>query len=186
MRLGNTERRYGGVAIALHWLVAVLIVGLLAAGLYMVRLPDVGFDQRKIALILLHKQLGMVVLGFALLRLAWRQVNPLPRLADNVPEWQQVAAAFVHLCFYALMLAQPISGWLMSSAAGIRVVLFGLLPLPDLVAYDDDLFQRLRTLHHWLGYALAALLCGHVLAALRHHFLLGDDTLRKMLGRPGR
>jgi len=185
MQLANTDRRYGGVAIALHWLIAVLIVVLLALGLYMVRLPDVGFDVRKITLILLHKQLGVVVLALALLRLAWRQLNPLPRFADNVPQWQQVAAAFVHLWFYALMLAQPISGWLMSSAAGIRVELFGLFPLPDLVAYNDDLFQRLRALHHWLGYALAALLGGHVAAALRHHFVLGDDTLRKMLGRPG-
>jgi cytochrome b561 len=182
MRLANTERRYGGLAIALHWLMAALIVALVALGLYMVRLPDVGFDARKITLILVHKQLGLLVLALGVLRLAWRQVNPLPRLAGGVPEWQQIAAVFVHLCFYALILAQPISGWVMSSAAGIRVDFLGLFALPDLVSPDQELFRRLRLLHEWLGYALAALICGHAAAALRHHFLLRDDTLRKMLG----
>ena len=76
--LQNTEQRYGAVARALHWLMAAVLVALLATGLYMVSLPDVGFDTRKIVLILYHKQLGLLALMLAALRLAWRVGSALP------------------------------------------------------------------------------------------------------------
>src|SRR5260370_2043562 len=139
MQLVNSERHYGCMASMLHWVLAALIIALVALGIYMVRLPDIGFDTKKIILILIHKELGVLALALAALRLVWRQLNPLPRLAETVPEWQQVAAVFVHLCFYALMLAQPVTGWLMSSAPGIPVEFLGLFTLPDLVRHDDDL-----------------------------------------------
>jgi cytochrome b561 len=182
MQLANTERQYGVPAVVLHWLMAALIVALVSLGIYMDRLPDAGFDTKKITLILVHKEIGVFALALAGLRLAWRQLNPLPRLVEGVPEWQQVAAVFVHLCFYALMLAQPIIGWLMSSASGIPVDFLGLFRLPDLVPHDEDLFGRLRSLHDWLGWATAAFICLHAAAALRHHFVLHDATLRRMLG----
>lgn len=181
MRLANTERHYGAGAITLHWLMAALIAGLLALGIYMVRLPDVGFDTRKITLILIHKEIGMSALALAVARLIWRQLNSLPRLVASLPEWQKVAAIFVHLCFYALMLALPVTGWVMSSAAGIPVSFLGLFTLPDLVPHDENLFERLRQMHDFLGYTMAVLVCIHASAALRHHFLLRDGTLRKML-----
>lgn len=180
-QVANTERRYGCIAIGLHWLMAVLITTLVVLGIYMVRLPDVGFDTTKITLILLHKEIGLVVLALAGVRLGWRQVNPLPMLIASVPEWQQVAAAFVHLCFYALMLAQPVIGWLMSSASGIPVDVLGLFTLPDLLPHNEDLFGRLRQIHDWLGLAIAGIVCLHAAAALRHHFVLRDQTLRRML-----
>jgi cytochrome b561 len=179
--IGNTASRYGLVAVALHWLMAVLLVALLALGVFMVRLPDVGFDTMKITLILYHKDLGMLALALAALRLAWRVTNALPRLVEALPEWQKVVARFVHLSFYALMLALPITGWLMSSAAGFTVSFLELFDLPDLVARDDHLFQLFIAVHKWLGYALIPLLVLHAGAALRHHFLFKDDTLRKML-----
>ncbi|MBV8091672.1 MAG: cytochrome b [Acetobacteraceae bacterium] len=181
IRLTNTKRHYGAVAIVLHWLMAALITALAGLGIYMVRLPDVGFDTKKIVLILAHKEMGMVALALAAVRLGWRQVNQLPRLAHTIPEWQQIAGIFVHLCFYALMVALPVTGWVMSSAAGIPVSILGLFTLPDLVRHDEDLFGRLRQVHDWLGYGMAALICIHAGAALRHHFLLHDETLRKML-----
>lgn len=180
-RLPNTEWHYGAAAIALHWFMAVLIAALLVLGIYMVRLPDVGFDTKKIILILIHKELGMLALALVAVRLVWRQLNPLPRLTETLPEWQKVTAIFVHLCFYALMLALPVIGWVMSSAAGIPVSFLGLFTLPDFVPHDLDLFERLRLMHDWLGYAMAVFVCVHAGAALRHHFLLRDDTLRKML-----
>ena len=179
--LANTQHHYGATAIALHWLMAALIITLVLLGIYMVRLPDVGFDAKKIILILVHKQMGMLALALGAVRLAWRQLNPLPSLAATLPEWQQVAAIFVHLCFYALIIALPISGWVMSSAAGIPVSFLGLFTLPDLVPYDEYLFEQLRQIHDWLGYLMAACIGIHAVAALRHHFLLRDETLRKML-----
>jgi cytochrome b561 len=177
----NTDRHYGAAAIALHWLAAALIAALVALGIYMVRLPDVGFDTKKIILVLIHKEVGMLALALAAARLAWRQLNPLPRLAETLPEWQKVTAIFVHFCFYALMMALPVTGWVMSSAAGLSVSFVGLFMLPDFVPHDEALFGWLRQTHDWLGYTIAMFICLHAGAALRHHFLLRDQTLRKML-----
>lgn len=179
--LGNTTHRYGIVAMAFHWAMAGLLAGLVVLGLYMAQLPDAGFDKTKIRLVLLHKELGILALMLAALRLAWRVGNALPALVGGLPEWQQIAARFVHLCLYALMLAQPVTGWVMSSAAGIPVSFFGLCCLPDPVAHDEHLFRFLQALHGWLGYALTLLVALHVGAALEHHFVRRDDTLRKML-----
>jgi cytochrome b561 len=177
----NTASRYGLLAIVLHWAMALIILALVAMGLYMVRLPDVGFNKEKILLIIWHKEFGVLALMLFLLRFAWRFGGILPRLVEGFPEWQQVAARFVHLCFYALMFALPMSGWLMSSAAGIPVSFFGLFYLPDLIGYDDYRFQKLITIHHWLGYALIPFIFVHAGAALGHHFVYRDETLRRML-----
>jgi cytochrome b561 len=179
--LANTAQRYGLVAAALHWGMALLLAALTALGLYMVALPDAGFDTRKITLILYHKEIGMTVLVLVLLRLAWRITQVLPLLVAHLPEWQQVAARFVHLCFYALMVALPLTGWLMSSAAGIPVKFLELFTLPDLMGRDDLWFQRLIAIHQALAWALIALFAVHAGAALRHHFAFRDDTLRRML-----
>lgn len=176
----NSSRHYGVVAIALHWLMALLLTALIVLGLYMITLPDAGFDRKKITLIIFHKEYGILVLGLAALRLAWRIGNILPALVENLPDWQKVAARFVHLSFYGLMFALPITGWLMSSAAGIPVYFFGW-NLPDYIAADEHIFRALIEVHKWLSYALIACLTVHAGAALRHHFLLRDDTLKKML-----
>ncbi|MBC8750434.1 MULTISPECIES: cytochrome b [Paraburkholderia] len=181
MPIENTEERFGAVAILFHWSMAVLIIGLLALGLYMVRLPDAGFDTRKIVLILYHKEIGFAVLVLLPARLAWRLTQILPQLVADLPQWQKIAARFVHLCFYAMMFALPVTGWLMSSAAGIPVSFFGLFMLPGFLPRDDYLFQRLIDIHKWLAYVLILLIFVHVGAALMHHFVRKDDTLRRML-----
>jgi cytochrome b561 len=180
-RWRNTSERFGAAAIALHWLMAALLGLLVASGLYMTSLPDAGFDTRKIVLILCHKQLGLAALALVLARMGWRAANPLPALAETLPEWQQVSARLAHLLLYALMVALPLTGWLMSSAGGFPVSLFGLFELPDLVPASDRLFQGFIAIHQWLGYALLALALVHAAAALRHHFVLHDATLTKML-----
>lgn len=179
----NSDQRYGSVAIALHWVMVLLIVALLVSGLYMVGLPEVGFDTRKITLTLYHKELGVLALALAALRFAWRIGNPLPSLAEALPQWQKVAARFVHLAFYGLMFALPITGLLMSSAGGFPVPFFGLFDLPDLIAHSDRLFQVFIQVHKWLGFGLIAFLSVHVGAALWHHFVIKDATLKKMLRR---
>jgi cytochrome b561 len=180
-QLTNTGQRYGTVAMALHWLMALLLVGLVVLGLYMTSLPDVGFDRKKIELVLWHKELGIAALVLVALRLGWRMRNPLPRLVAGIPDWQKVAARFVHLSFYALMFALPLTGWMMSSATRIPVSFFGLFDLPDFVPYDERLFRTLIEVHKWLGYALIGCFCVHAGAAIRHHWISRDDTLRKML-----
>jgi cytochrome b561 len=180
-RLENTQEGYGAAAIAVHWVMAALLIALIVLGLYMGGLPDVGFDTKKIILILCHKQFGIFALTLAAVRLVWRLGNALPSLVATLPDWQKVAARFVHLCLYALMFALPITGWLMSSATGIPVSFLGLFPLPDLISYDEHLFRTLIEIHKWLGYALVAFIVAHIAAALEHHFALKDATLKKML-----
>ena len=182
--LSNSEQGYGLVARLLHWGMALLLVTLIGLGVYMVRLPDVGFDEEKILLILVHKAIGMAALAGALLRLGWRACNALPGLAPGVSLGQQVAARFVHFVFYALMIALPMTGWLMSSAGGYPVPLFiGGFSLPDVVGLNDDHFQLYIEVHRWLGYALLMLAALHAGAALHHHLVRGDDTLRRMWRR---
>src|SRR5258706_2711068 len=113
----------------LHWFMALLLVFLVVLGLYMASLPDVGFDAKKIALILYHKEFGILALIVAAFRLVWRTGNALPQLVEYLPDWQKVTARFVHLSFYGLMLALPITGCLMSSAAGISVTFLGSFDL---------------------------------------------------------
>jgi cytochrome b561 len=185
MQFRNSEHGYGMAAMTLHWLMALLLTVLVVLGLYMTRLPDVGFDTWKIELVLLHKQLGILALALGAVRLGWRVGNVLPRLVESLPEWQKVAARFVHLCFYALMFALPLTGWLMSSAAGIPVWLFGLVTLPDLVSHNEDLFYVLIEVHDFLGYALVGCMAAHVGAALTHHFVMRDATLIGMLPGQG-
>ena len=180
-RIENTPDGYGVVAALFHWAMAVLIIALAGVGLYMVSLPDAGFDTKKIALILYHKQFGLLVLFLLAMRWGWRLSNVIPDLVEHLPDWQKVAARFVHLSFYGLMFALPMTGWLMSSAAGIPVSFFGLFTLPDLVSRDDDLFRGFVAIHKWLGYAMVLCIVIHVGAALRHHFIFRDDTLRRML-----
>jgi|ERR1017187_7589648 cytochrome b561 len=179
--LENTEDRYGAIAILFHWSMALLVIGLATLGLYMVTLPDVGFNTQKITLIIYHKELGVLALVLLSTRLAWRVTNILPQLVAHLPDWQQIAARFVHLSFYALLFALSMTGCLMSSAAGIPVSFFGLFRLPDLLPRDEYLFQQLINIHKWLGYVLIVFIFIHASAALRHHFVFKDDTLRRML-----
>jgi cytochrome b561 len=181
MQLSNTRERYGAVALVMHWGMALLLLALFALGAYMVRLPDAGFDTTKITLILAHKALGMATLFAVVLRLAWRCWNVLPDLAPGLPDWQQVAARFVHLAFYAFLFAVPLTGWLMSSAGAYPLPFFGLFDIPDLMGPDEFLFRTLIDLHRWLAYGLLFLAVLHIAAALRHHLQLRDDTLRRML-----
>ena len=179
-RLTNSSQRYGWIAMLLHWGMAALLVGLVGLGIYMVRIPDVGFDRAKITLILVHKALGMIALALALARLLWRLTNALPRFVDTLPPWQQVSALFVHMWLYVLLFLLPLTGWLMSSAGGYPTPVFSWFDAPDLIARNEHLFHTLIAVHRWLGYAFAGLIVLHSAAALRHHFVLEDGTLRKM------
>jgi cytochrome b561 len=97
-----------------------------------------------------------------------------------MPAWQARAAHATHLALYALFFAVPLAGWAYSSAAGFPVVLFGVLPLPDFVPVDKALAEAIKPLHKLLAYAMAALVLGHVAAALKHHFIDRDALLQRM------
>lgn len=173
----KTER-YNRTAIFLHWLVGLGILGTLGLGLYMVDLP---FSPAKLQIYSWHKWAGMTLLFLAVVRLAWRLSHPAPALPDTMGPLSRLAAHAGHWVLYILMLAIPLSGWLMSSAQGFSVVWFGVLPLPDLVAKNLELGEWLNSIHLILNYTLIATLIGHIGAALHHHFIKKDTVMSRML-----
>ena len=175
----RTER-YTATAMALHWLLALMILGSLGVGLYMTSLP---FSPTRLKLYNWHKWAGMSILLLSAVRLLWRLTHRPP--ADlPMPAWQRRAAHAAHRALYALFFAVPLAGWAYSSSAGFPVVLYGVLPLPDFVPVSRELAALLKPVHHWLAYSLAAVVTVHIGAALQHHFLSRDGLLLRM--RPGR
>ena len=173
----NTAR-YTRTAIALHWLIALLIFAAFPLGLYMTGLQ---LSPRKLQLYSYHKWIGVGVLLLAGLRLAWRAGHRPPPLVAGMPRWQEIAAHATHHLLYLLLLLIPISGWLMSSALGVPVVWFGVLPLPDLVGKDKELGEVLKLVHKTLNYGLLLLVLAHVAGAVKHQWVDRDGTLARML-----
>lgn len=170
--------RYTATAMLLHWLMALLIFAAFPLGLYMV---DLKLSPAKLQLISYHKWIGIVVLLLAVLRLLWRIKHRPPALPDTLLAWQQRASTAVHHALYLLLFAVPLSGWLMSSAKGFQTVLFGVLPLPDLVNKNKELGHLLGSVHESLNYLLLALVVAHIAAALKHRFVDRDTILDRML-----
>jgi cytochrome b561 len=171
---------YTPLAKGLHWLMALMIFGLLALGFYMSDLP---LSPEKLQLYSWHKWAGVTVFVLVWLRLAWRITHRPPALPGSMSRLMQLGAHAGHLMLYVLMIAIPLSGWLMSSAKGFQTVWFGVLPIPDLIGKDKVLGQSLTQLHAALNIGLLLLVLGHGLAAAFHHFIHKDDTLRRMLPR---
>jgi cytochrome b561 len=167
---------YTRTAKALHWLIALLIFAVFPLGLYM---HDLKLSPVKLQLYSYHKWVGMTILLLAIVRLLWRITHRPPAL--SLPRLQQIASSAVHHLLYVLMLAIPLTGWLMSSAKGYQTVLFGILPLPDLLAKDKELGHTLENVHQSLNYILLLLVAVHIAAALKHHFIDRDDVLARML-----
>lgn len=169
--------RYTTTAIALHWLLAVLITASFLFGLYMVELP---FSPGRVKLYNWHKWAGITILALSALRLLWRLTHRPPALTVVMPAWQRQAAHSTHLLLYALFFAAPLAGWAYSSAAGFPVVYFGVLQLPDIAPRSPELAATLKTTHLTVTYGLAALAVLHVLAALKHQWLSHDRLLERM------
>lgn len=174
--------RYSRTAIVLHWLIALMIFTSFPLGVYMVELP---LSPRKLQLYSYHKWLGITILTLVLVRIGWRLAHRPPPM-PAMPRWQALAAHGIHGLLYLLMVAVPLSGWLMSSALGFQVVWFGVLPLPDLVGKDKALGELLKAVHLTLNVSLLTLVVVHLGAALQHQFLLRDGLLQRMLPRLSR
>ncbi len=168
---------YTRTAVALHWTVAGLVITLLAMGWIMTNMPG---SPTKLQVVTWHKWGGITVLALFFVRSLWRLTHPAPPPLPG-PGWQQRAAGVMHALLYALLLVQPLSGWLFSSAAGRQVVYLNLIPLPNLVARNPALGAVFKDLHGTCGTLLAVIVGLHALSALKHHFIDHDDTLRRML-----
>ncbi|NJO56506.1 MAG: cytochrome b [Rhodospirillales bacterium] len=185
----TTTDRYTTVAIALHWMIALAIVGLIASGMWMVdaiKRPEtraVAFDVYQ-----LHKSFGLTVLVLTVVRIGWRLLNPPPPLPASITGLSRIAAHGTHALFYILMIAIPLAGWAMVSASkfGLPTIVFGLFEWPHvtwLAALPDKepAEAAAKLAHRVMGYTLAAMLVLHVGAALKHHFVDRDGVLARMV-----
>lgn len=181
MALRNAVDRWGWPAKLLHWLTALLVLFMLGLGFTMVWLvEDLGV---KFRLYQLHKSVGVLVFALTLGRLAWRAVNPTPELPATLRPWERSAARATHAALYALLLVMPLTGWIMAAASPLAVPtwVFGLVRLPHPVGPNEALAEVMEAVHGILALLLVALLLLHVGGALRHHLLLGDAVLLRML-----
>jgi len=169
---------YTKTAKALHWLMAILLFGLLALGFYMHDLP---LSPEKLKLYSWHKWAGVTAFLLVAFRLLWRLAHRPPALPASMPRLMQFAAHAGHLLLYVLMIAIPLSGWLMSSAKGFQTVYFGVLPIPDMLDKNKEIGDLLALVHKSLNLLFVAVLAGHIGAALKHHFIDKDDILTRML-----
>ncbi len=183
--LPTTPQRYTRTAIALHWVLALALLGMVGMGLYMTGLP---FSPQRLKLYNWHKLAGITVLALSALRLLWRLTHRPPALpgyvAQAMPPWQHWAHHGTHHVLYVLFFTVPLLGWAYSSAAGFPIVFLGLWQLPDFVPVSKELADAIKPWHKFSAYGLTALAALHIAAALKHQFIDRDRLLARMW--PGR
>lgn len=180
MQLRNTPDRYGGIAIVLHWLVALTVIGLAILGLWMTDLTYYSPYYRSAPF--WHKSIGLALALILLLRLTWRWINPRPSHLASHKVWETRLASLVHGLLYLLLIAIVVSGYLISTATGQGIDVFGWFTLPALVSGLPAQADRAGLVHYWLAISMLVLVGIHALGALKHHFIDRDNTLRRMLG----
>lgn len=170
--------RYNSVLMALHWLTLILLIG--AYGSIELReLFERGTAERDF-MKWLHFNIGLTILLVTALRLGCRWAKPVPPPLVEIPAWQRLSSGAVHVSLYALLLVMPLLGWAVRSAEDHTVALWGL-GMPSLMAPDEGLAELLEEIHEVVGQVGYGLIAVHALAALAHHYLQRDDTLRRML-----
>jgi cytochrome b561 len=178
MLIRNTTTRWGAVAQSLHWIIVALIITQVILAAIAADLP---LGMAKLATLARHKSVGITILLLAIIRLIWRFTNETPALPPTMKPYERVLAHVTHAGLYVLLFAMPISGWMMSSARNFPVSWFNLVQLPDLVKPNTALYEFLRDTHEVLAWTLGIFVVLHVAGALKHHFIMRDDVLKRML-----
>jgi len=174
-------RVYTSTAKLLHWLIVALLI---AQFIFAWTMPHIGRNTPVTTLISLHFTFGIIVLGVAIARLAWRATHREPAPLDGVPPWQVLSARVLHWSLYVLLFVVPILGWINASWRGMPIAMFGT-ELPQLVATRAPGWRWTGDVHALLSNYLMLTLVGlHVLAGLYHYFIRRDQVLQRML--PGR
>lgn len=173
----NKSTAYPSSAKFFHWLMAIIIICMLFLGVSMVE----SLATWQITALALHKSLGVLVLVLVVLRLINRVFITAPALPTDLPHWQTFAGHLTHLGLYTAMIAMPLSGWLMQSADGRLVSVFGLFNLPKLIDSDLALYGLFREMHGFIAWGFVLIILMHVGAALYHGLIRKDHVLKSML-----
>jgi cytochrome b561 len=176
--LRNTADSWGAPAKLFHWVMAALILAQIALG---VMAASWRMSPTKLDLFFWHKSTGMLILALVALRLLWRLANPTPALPSGMAAWERAAARLSDVLLYVLMIALPVTGWIVNSASNIPFRIFWLIPLPAIVAPDKPTADLVASVHGGLFVLLALVLVAHIGAALRHHYVRRDTVLTRML-----
>jgi len=169
---------YTVMARTLHWITAVLILFMISSGL--IAANEWGGSWQD-SLYDLHKSIGALIIPLVMFRLMYRWLRPPSRLPDDIPPVQRAASAVTHWVLYALLVLQPLAGWIATSAYPAPVPLFGWATLPPIWFEDRALSDRLFSAHRLIGLAIVCLVAGHVAGALYHHFVRKDRVLMRMV-----
>jgi len=178
MQLKNTSKYYGLVSILIHWLMAIAIIGMFGLGVWMVGLDY--YDPWYHRGLWLHQSIGMLLLLLLLFRLIWRLSNPVPEIIGLW--WEKLVAIWVHRGHYLLMVILMVTGYLITTAYGRGVDVFGWFECPALFPADKGRETTLGFYHMILAWGYMAYIAMHAAAALKHHFIDKDTTLLRMLG----
>ncbi len=183
--------RYSAVAIALHWIIALAIIGLMAVGIWMTgAIKEKETQATAFEVYQLHKSFGLTVLVLSIVRLIWRFTHKAPAMPSGMAVWERFAAHSAHILFYGLMISLPLTGWLMVSASpwGLPTIYFSWFEVPHLhvlssldMAGKQEWEGVFKDMHELIAYGGIALLLLHVGAALKHHFIAKDNTLVRMV-----
>ncbi|HWQ40166.1 MAG TPA: cytochrome b [Burkholderiales bacterium] len=180
--MSENAQRYSTLAIALHWITAVLVLTLIGLGLYMTDIPR-GTPERSF-FYNLHKSIGLTTGLVVLLRLWWRYRNPPPPLPPSVPGWQVRASRISHALLYLCLIVMPLAGFSASQFTKFGVTYFGLFKIPPLGPENKEIYDFLQGIHGTTAVLLMALIVVHVVAALKHLLVDKDGVFQRML--PGR
>ena len=179
MLIGNTRQRFGLLSRLLHWSIALLILGLVWLGWYMVDLTY--YDKWYNASLHYHKSLGMLALALAALKFVWQIITPVPKPLPELKKWEKTSSTIMHYTLWGMMFLIPASGYLISTSAGKPIELFNWFAIPAVVTVDEQLRELAIAVHYYLAYLVLLLVAGHAGAALKHQFINRDSTLRRML-----
>lgn len=187
MAANGEKAGYTAVAIVLHWLMAVMLVGMVFMGWRMEDMRDLALSgELSFAEVQTyynwHKTIGISLLVLALARLGWRFTHKVPPLPDTMQPWEKLGARASHIGFYAVMIAVPVFGWLTASATNFPSYLANnpALELPHLPV-PNEAYETLGSIHGAGGWVIFGLLALHAGAALKHHFINRDGVLTRMI-----
>lgn len=178
MTTSRIRTEYSGVAKSLHWLILALLAVQFAIAWTM---PEIGRTTVPTGLIGWHLSVGLAILAVMVVRLAWRLTHPAPPAPANLSPTLATLSRVVHYLLYTLLIVLPLLGWANASARGWAVKLFGVFPLPPLMAKGSSLGHSLGDVHATLALALLAVIALHVSGAVYHALFLKDRTLQRML-----
>ncbi|MEH6496088.1 MAG: cytochrome b [Pseudomonas marincola] len=179
MKFINSKSSYGLLTIANHWIMALIVIGMFALGLYM---EDLNYSHEWYkSAPHIHKSVGFIFAVLLSFRVIWRQVNITPEAAPGVKRWEDKIAHLAHMVLYLVPFALIVSGYLISTADGRSIEVFNWFEIPAIFPASKGREDIAGEIHELLAFSLIIVAAAHALAALKHHFISKDRTLVRML-----